>query len=225
MKVDFDYDNEDYRRPEDNLEDIDFAKELARDGWCPVRSPWHGREDGPLVRVALDADLVARLLLENVAIWRGDRSRSFMPTSYTVTPWVASAAEILELLVEGKPRDRRRAEGCPTSIAETEALLRRVIPALVTAPRRYWDPTYNARSWERHVYDRKSPKTYGEAVLHAELWHNPFWGEKLYVFVALGPSDRHVPRQVLDRAVFRHVRFPNGPESVVEDEDNSFDRF
>ena len=168
MKVDFDRNDGGLRGPEDNLEEIDFAEELARDGWGLMRAPWHGREDGPLAGVALEEDPVARVLLDNVAIWRGDRSRSFVPPSCDVTPWVASAAEILERLGEGKPGDRGRAEGYPTSIARTGALLGRVIPTLLSEPNRFWDPTRSARSWERHVYDRKSPKTYGAAVLRAE---------------------------------------------------------
>lgn len=225
MKVDFDRNDGGLRGPEDNLKEIDYADELLRDDWRPVRPSWHGQGDDPLVGIDLDADPVARLLLENVAIWRGDLSRSFAPPSYDVTPWVTSAAEILERLVEGKPGDRRRAEGCPTSVAGTEAVLRRVIPTLLAAPRRYWDPTFSARSWERHVYGRrKSPKAYGEAVLHAELWRDSFYDEELFAFVALDPSDRHVPRNALDLAVYRHVTFPDGFEPVMEDPD-SFERF
>ncbi len=214
-----------YRGPDEDWEAVDFAEELARDDWCLVRPPWHGREDYPRVGVALDEDPLARLLLENVAIWRGDRSRSFVPPSYELTPWVTPAAEIFELLGKGKTEEQRREEGCPVSVGEMEARLRLVIPALLAAPRRFWDPAYSGRSWERHVYDRKSPKTYGEAILHAECWRNPFHGEELYALVALDPSDRREPRRAMDRAVFLHVAFPDGFEPVIEDEDNSYDRF
>ncbi|MDP9437146.1 MAG: hypothetical protein M3P49_00110, partial [Actinomycetota bacterium] len=191
-----------YRGPDEDREEINYADELAQDGWCLVRSPWRGREDDALAGAALDADPVANLLRETVGVWRGDRSRSFVPPSYDVTPWVAPASEILELL--GKTEDRRRAEGCPVSVGEMEARLRLVIPALMAAPRRFWDPTRSARTWERHVYDRKSPKTYGEATLHAEYWRNHDHGEELYAFVALDPLDRREPRQIVDRAVFLH---------------------
>ena len=224
MKVDFDRNDGGPRGPEDNLEKIDFAGELARDGWCTVHSPWHGREDGPLPGVALDADRVARVLLENVAIWPGDRSRSFRYFR-NATPWVACAAEIHELLGRGKTGDRRRSDNCPTSVAETEARLRLVVPALRATPRPFWDVAYSERCWERHVRDGRFQKAYKEATLHAECWRNPFWGEELFAFVALDPSDRRVPRQALDRAVYRHVRFPDGFEPVIEDKDNSFDRF
>ncbi|MDP9440346.1 MAG: hypothetical protein M3P49_16675, partial [Actinomycetota bacterium] len=193
-----------YRGPDEDREEINYADELARDGWCLVRSPWRGREDDALAGAALDADPVARLLLESVAIWRGDRSRSFEPSSYDVTPWVASAAEILELLGKGKTEEQRRARVCPASVGELEARIRRVVPALLAAPHRFWDPAYSQRSWERHVYDRKSPKTYGEATLHAEYWRNHDHGEELYAFVALDPLDRREPRQIVDRAVFLH---------------------
>ncbi|MDP9439828.1 MAG: hypothetical protein M3P49_13985 [Actinomycetota bacterium] len=214
-----------YRGPGEYREEVNFADELAQDGWCPVRPPWHGREDDPPAEIALDKDPLARLLVENVAIWRGDRSRSFTPSSYDVTPWVAPAAEILELLGKGKSEDLRRAGGCPATVKEMEARLRLVIPALMAAPRRFWDPTRSARTWERHVYDRKSPKTYGEAILRAELWQNSFTREELYAFVALNPSDRREPRRAMDRAVYLHVAFPDGFELVIEDEDNSYDRF
>ncbi|MDP9437624.1 MAG: hypothetical protein M3P49_02605, partial [Actinomycetota bacterium] len=197
-----------YRGPGEYREEVNFADELAQDGWRLVRSPWHGREDDALAGAALDVDPVAQLLLDNVGVWRGDRSRSFAPSSYDVTPWVAPAAEILELLGKGKTEEQRRAGGCPVSVGEMEARLRLVMPALMAAPRRFWDPAYSERSWERHVYDRKSPKTYGEATLHAEYWRNHDHGEELYALVALNPSDRRDLRQIVDQAVFLHVAFP-----------------
>ncbi|MDP9475214.1 MAG: hypothetical protein M3R38_05890 [Actinomycetota bacterium] len=208
-----------HRESEEDREELDHADELARDDWRLVSPPWHGREDDPPAEIDLDADPVARLLLDNVAIWRGDRSWSFAPSSHDVTPWVAPAAEILELLGKGKTEEQRRAGGCPVSVGEMESRLRRVIPALMAAPRRFWDPTRSAHTWERHVYDRKSPKTYGEATLHAEYWRNHDHGEELYALVALDPSDRREPRPAIDRAVFLHVAFPDGFEPVIEDPD------
>lgn len=220
-----DYNDGDYRGPDEDREEIDYAGELARDDWSLVRSSWHGREDDPLAGVGLEEDPVARLLLDNVAIWHGDRSRFFVPSSHDLTPWVTPAAEILELLGKGKSEDLRRAGGCPVSVEEIEARLQLVIPALMAAPRRFWDPTRSALTWRRHVYDRKSPKTYGEAILRAERWQNSFTRGELYAFVAVNPSDRREPRQAIDRAVYRHVGFPDGFEPAIEDEDNIYDRF
>lgn len=218
-----DHNDEVYREPEEDREEVDYADELARDGWCLVRPPWHGREDDPLVGAALDADPVARLLLETVGVWPGDRARSFKYFR-DATPWVTSAAEILERLRKGKSEDRLRAEGCPATVEETEARLRRVIAALIAAPRPFWDVAYSEESWGRHVREGRFRKAYREAVLHAELWRNPFCGEELFALVALDPSDRREPRQALDRAVYLHIAFPDGFEPVIEDEDNSYDR-
>lgn len=218
-----DYDTGDYRGPDEDMEEIDFAEELARDGWGLVRSPWPGREVDPSAGVALDTDL-ARVLLENVGVWPGELSRSFRYFR-DATPWVTCAAEIHELLVRGKTGDRRRAEGCPTSIAETEARLLRVIPALQNDPHHFWDVAHSEKCWERPVRDGRFQKAYREAVLYAECWQNSFWGEDLYAFVAVDPSDRYEPRRALDRAVFRHVAFPDGFEPVIEDEDNRYYKF
>ena len=221
--MDFDHNDNGYRGPDEDPEEIDYAGELARDDWGLVRSPWPGRDVAPLAGVALDADLVARVLLENVGVWPGELSWSFRYFR-DATPWVTSAAEIHELLVRGKTGDRRRAEGCPTSIADTEARLRLVVPTLRATPRLYWDVADSERCWERHVRDGRFQKTYKEAVLYVETWWDSFWGERLYAFCALDPSDRHVPRRALDRAVFLHVRFPDGFGPVEEDL-GSFDRF
>ncbi|MDP9478723.1 MAG: hypothetical protein M3R38_24075 [Actinomycetota bacterium] len=204
-------------------EEINYASELAQDGWCLVGPPWHGRNDSP-VGIDLDSDPVARLLRETVGVWPGDRSQSFKYFR-AATPWVTSAAEILERLRKGKSEDRLRAEGCPGTVEEVEARLRRVIPALRAVPRPFWDVVYSEESWERHVREGRFQKAYTEAVLHAELWRNHDHGKELYAFVALEPSDRREPRPAIDQAVYLHVAFPDGFEPVIEDEDNSYDRF
>lgn len=213
--MDFDYNYGNYREPE-AWEEIDRAEELWRGDWYRAGSIWDGWNTRPYAAIS-DSDPIAALLREKVGIFHWGRSLD-LEHYYDATPWVASAAEIFELLGEGKTEERLRAEGVPTTLEETDRRLRRVITALQAEPGPFWDPCFAEWCEENRVGGANSPHRYKEAYLHGEVWVNGDTLEELYALFALRPGDRLEPRKTIARVVYKHIRLRNrGPEPVVDD--------